>query len=238
MANWTKWVFGGLCWTIGGPIGAIIGFALGTMIGETVQQTRIGSGTQPGDFGAALLVLCAAVMKSDNRILRAELDFIKQFFVRQFGVEHAKERILLLREILKQDYSLQDVCSQIKRNLDAASKLQLIHLLFGLSGADGEVHPKEVEIIEDIANYLGIGQRDFDSIKAMFAKDTTSAYKILEVDPTATNEEIKKAYRAMAVKHHPDKVHHLGPDFQKAAQEKFKTINEAYEQIKKERGIV
>ena len=235
MANWSKWIFGGLGWAVGGPIGAVIGFALGSMVGESVGQARIGTGTQPGDFGVSLLVLCAAVMKSDNRILKSELEYVKQFFIRQFGVEHAKERILLLREILKQDYSLRDVCSQIKYNLDVASRLQLLHLLFGLSNADGEIHPLEVETINNIADYLGISQGDFDSIKAMFVKDTSSAYKILEIPPTATDDEVKKAYRAMAVKHHPDKVHHLGTDFQKAAQEKFKTINEAYEQIKKER---
>ena len=72
----------------------------------------------------------------------------------------------------------------------------------------------------------------------MFIVEADSSYKILEVEKTATNDEVKKAYRKMAVKYHPDKVHHLGPEYQKDAQEKFKKINEAYERVKKERGMV
>jgi DnaJ like chaperone protein len=177
-------------------------------------------------------------MKADGKILKSELDFIRRFFEQQFGTSAANERMLLFREILKQDYSLSEVCGQIRYNLDYPSKLQLIHLLFGVSGADGEFHKNEIETIYNISNYLGITDKDFVSIKAMFVKDTNASYKILEIEPTATDEEVKKAYRMMAVKYHPDKVYHLGPEIQKSAQEKFKTINEAYDQIKKERGLI
>jgi DnaJ like chaperone protein len=71
----------------------------------------------------------------------------------------------------------------------------------------------------------------------MFVKDTDSAYKILEIEPNATNEEVKKAYKKMAVKYHPDKVSHLGEDVRKAAEEKFQNLNAAYNEIKKQRGI-
>ena len=84
---------------------------------------------------------------------------------------------------------------------------------------------------------MGISNDDFESIKAMFYKDSSSAYKILEISKDSTNDEIIKAYRKMAAKFHPDKVHHLGEEFQKIAEEKFKTLNDAYGQIKKERGM-
>jgi DnaJ like chaperone protein len=84
---------------------------------------------------------------------------------------------------------------------------------------------------------MGISEKDFESIKAMFFKDTKSAYKILEITPDASDEELKKAYRKMAIKYHPDKVSHLGEDVQKAAKEKFQQLNAAYEAIKKERGL-
>ena len=146
--------------------------------------------------------------------------------------------MLLFREILKQEYSTKDVCFQIRDNLDYQARLQLIHLLFGVSKADGEIHPLEIDTIEKISEYLGVSFADYESIKAMFVKTAHAAYKILEVEPTATNDEFKKAFRRLAVMHHPDKVHHLGEDFQKGAQEKFKAINEAYDQIKKERKMV
>ncbi len=238
MANWNKLLWGGLGWAVGGPIGGIIGVVIGAVVDEaTGSDLKITSGTRPGDFGAALLVLCAAVMKSDNRMLKSELEFVKSFFIKQFGVEQAKERMLLFREILKQDYSLEEVTTQIRHNLDYPARLQLLHLLFGLAFCDNELHLQEIAVIDRIADYLGIESKDYGSIKAMFIKDNESAYKILEIEPTASDAEVKKAYRLMAIKFHPDKVHHLGPEFQTAAHEKFKSISEAYEKIKKERNI-
>ncbi len=236
-----KWLAGGLGFALGGPIGAIMGFVLGSVYDNSdeliVQQGgRVGA-SRSGDFAASLLILTAAVMKADNRILKSELDYVKAFFVRQFGEHYAKEQLLVLREILKQDIPLPDVCNQIKHHVDKPSRLQLLHFLFGISMSDGEVHPLEIKIIEQIADYLGIDEADFGSIKAMFVKDKKAAYHILEIEPTATDDEVKKAYRRMAVKYHPDKVHHLGEEFQKAANEKFQKVNEAFQQVKKERGF-
>ena len=138
--------------------------------------------------------------------------------------------------ILKQNLPLRDVCMQIKTHMDHPSRLQMIHILFGLSQADGHVHPLEVKVIHNIADYMGVSGKDFDSIQAMFYEDTTSAYKILEISPEASDNEVKKSYRKMAAKFHPDKVHHLGLEFQKMAEEKFKTLNYAYTKIKKERN--
>jgi DnaJ like chaperone protein len=110
--------------------------------------------------------------------------------------------------------------------------------LFNVSLADTQIHPAEISIIEKIAGYLGVASSDFISIKNMFIPETDSSYKILEIDPSCTNDEVKKAYRRMAMKYHPDKVSHLGDDFRKTADEKFKKVNEAYDKIKKERNMV
>jgi DnaJ like chaperone protein len=122
--------------------------------------------------------------------------------------------------------------------MDYSSRLQLVHLLFNISVSDATVHAAELEAIEKMSGYLGINFSDFTSIKNMFVPETDSAYKILEIESTATDEEVKKAYRKMALKYHPDKVSHLGEEFRKTAEEKFKKVNEAYERIKKERNIV
>jgi DnaJ like chaperone protein len=145
---------------------------------------------------------------------------------------------MLLRDLLKQDIPLRDVAQQIGRNMDYSSRLQLLHLLFNISMADGHANSAEVEVIEKISGLMGISSSDFLSIKNMFVPETDSLYKILEIDPKASNDEIKKAYRKMAMKYHPDKVGHLGDDFRKTADEKFKKVNEAYEKIKKERNMV
>ena len=116
-------------------------------------------------------------------------------------------------------------------------RLQLLHYLFGLAKSDGQVDGLEATAIRRIALDLGISEKDYESIQAMFYKDVAHAYKVLEIDHTASDDEIKKAYRRMAVKYHPDKVRDLGEAHQKAAQEKFIKVQEAYEAIKKERGM-
>jgi DnaJ like chaperone protein len=237
MSNWNKWILGGLGWAVGGPIGGILGFALGAVSEESVKKYKPDVLTLPNDFSAALLVLCAAVMKADKRLLKSELEYIKQFFVKHFGAAHAQQRMLLLREILKQEIPLSQVCNQIRANVDHSSRLELLHLLFGVAASDGEVSDPEYALLEQIAYLTGINQKDFVSMRAMFMAEKGAAYKILEIDKSASVEEIKKAYRKMAMKYHPDKVHHLGPEYLKDAQEKFRKINEAYEQIKKERGF-
>jgi len=206
----------------------------------TVHTTTYTAGTartSQGDFGMSLLVLVAAVMKADGKVVKSELDYVKQFFVSQFGQESAKQALLMLKDILKQDIPVRDVCLQIKGNMDYSSRLQLLHLLFNLSLADSVIHPSEIQIIESISSYLGVNSNDFLSIRNMFIPETDSSYKILEIDPSSSNEEVKKAYRRMAMKYHPDKVSHLGDDIRKSADDKFAMVNEAYEKIKRERNI-
>jgi DnaJ like chaperone protein len=238
MSSWNKWILGGLGWALGGPIGGIVGFSLGAISEDATKKYKPEStATRPNDFSVALLVLCAAVMKADNRLLKSELDYIRDFFIKQFGRDIAGNRMLLLREILKQDIPLSEVCAQIRSNVDHSSRLQLLHILFGVAAADGSVNKEESDVISRIAILLGISDRDFISIRSMFVQDHDAPYKILEIEKSATDDEVKKAYRRMAMKYHPDKVHHLGVEYQKDAQEKFKKINEAYEDIKKKRGI-
>lgn len=236
-----KWVAGGLGWAFFGPIGGIVGFLVGSAFDGSKStgggHQREGSTTK-GDFMLSLIVLTAAVMKADGIVKKAELDYAKKYFLRSFGQEAATDAVRMLRDILKQEIPVGEVSKQIGQHLDYSSKLQLLHYLFGISSSDGHTHVKEVEVIQVIAAYMNIRTSDFSSIKAMFFKDTNTAYNILGVKPTATDDEVKKAYRKMAVEYHPDKVAYLGEDVQKSANEKFRKISDAYEAIKKERGLV
>lgn len=231
--NINKWLWGGLGWAVGGPIGAIMGYALGSMSSTNQNFTQ----TRGGDFGAAMLILFASVMKADNELKKSELEFVKKFFIENFGKNYTKQRMELFKKILNQDININSVCNQIKSHMDINSKIQLIHVLFGLSKADNQIHQNEITIITNIANLIGLNQSDFMSIKAMFIEDTKSSYKVLGLDSNANLSEIKDAYRKMAAKYHPDKVLHLGDEFAKVAEEKFKSINDAYQKIKKERNI-
>lgn len=242
MGVFGKWLGGGLGFVMGGPIGGMLGFLVGSVIDQntvdSAEYTARPARITQGDFSMSLLVLVAAVMKADGKVVKSELDFVKQFFVRQFGQKSAKEALITLKDIIKQDIPVRDICLQIGRNMDYSSRLQLLHLLFNLSQADSIIHPKEIELLEKISGAMGVASSDFLSIKNMFIPETDSSYKILELDPASANEEVKKAYRRMAMKYHPDKVSHLGDEFRKTADEKFKKVNEAYEKIKKERNMV
>jgi DnaJ like chaperone protein len=237
MAKYGKWIGGGLGWVLGGPIGGILGFALGSVFDRTDVPGRAPGRTTSGDFAMSLLVLVAAVMKADGQVLKSELEFVRSYFTRNFGTASANEAMIYLRDLLKQQIPLNDVTRQIKQRLDYSSRLQLLHFLYGISMADGKIHPEEMRIIDQISANLGISQKDTQSIRSMFVEEVDSSYKILEIDRKASVDEIKKAYRKMANKYHPDKVSYLGEDFKKVAKEKFQKVNEAYEKIKRERGF-
>lgn len=237
-----KLLWGGLGWVVAGPIGAILGYAYGSMNAEPkIENFGSSSGrgyapkTRHGDFVISVLVLLAKVMKADGKLLKSELDYVKKFLMQQFGVLQTKELMMVFKDILDQEYPLRDVCRQIQRSMDHPSRLELIHILYGLSAADGDVHEKEVQVIQAIANYLNINKNDYESIKATFAKDKGAPYRILEIDESANEQEVKKAFRKMANKYHPDKVSHLGKEMQDLAEEKFKAVNDAYQQIKEHR---
>lgn len=243
MAKFGKWIGAGLGAFAGGPIGAIIGFTIGSMIDggqEAVKRgTRGGYSrrTTTGGYIMSLLVLVSAVMKADGKVLKSELDYVKKFLVHNFGEDSAQEGIKMLRDLLKQTIPVNDVCLQIKQNMNYSARLQLVHFLFGIAQADGHVEQGEQKLIALICNQMGISTNDFQSIQAMFVPNTESDYKILEIERTASNDELKKAYRRMAMKFHPDKVSTLGEEVQNAAKEKFQKVNQAYENIKKERKV-
>jgi DnaJ like chaperone protein len=242
MAKFGKWVGLGLGWALGGPIGGILGLAVGsifdsgTNVGQA-QGAKLRGQTQRGDYAASLIVLIAAVMKADGRVMKSELDYVRRYFVSRFGEDTASEAIVMLRDILKQEIPLRDVTQQLSQRLDYSYRLEMLHFLYGIASADGSVSDAENEVIRKIAGYMRISESDFQSIRAMFVSQTDAAYKILEIDAKVSDDEVKSAYRRMAMKYHPDKVGHLGEDFKKVAHEKFRKVQEAYEQIKKERGI-
>jgi DnaJ like chaperone protein len=238
MSKYGKWIGAGLGWAFGGPLGAILGFAFGTFIDVSESDIITGTGkTTKGDFVASLLTLIAAVMKADGRVLKSELTYVKKYFLQAFGPETTKDAMLILRDILQRNIPVKDVCIQIRQKMDYSSRLQLLHFLFAIADADGRIDQSELNLIKEISFLLGISQMDIESIQNMFLKSTDWAYKILEVDATVSDEEVRKAFRKMAMKNHPDKVSYLGEEIKQKANEKFKKINEAYEAIKKERGI-
>ncbi|WP_237276786.1 TerB family tellurite resistance protein [Tenacibaculum ovolyticum] len=251
MGKFAKWLGAGAGFTMGGPIGAIIGFAVGSFIDgvsvEDFTQEQQDYERQPrpqqrgratsGDFEITLLILASVVIKADGKVDQRELDYVRMHFVKMYGKERANNAFKLFNGIIKKQISTREVCLQIRQHMSHSSRLQLLHFLFGIAKADEEVTALEETEIRKIANYLYINNHDYSSIKAMFYDESDSAYKILEITKSATNDQLKKGYRKMAKKYHPDKLEGLGEEHKKGAKEKFQKIQAAYEQIKKERGL-
>ncbi|MBE6244784.1 MAG: molecular chaperone DjiA [Bacteroidales bacterium] len=259
-----KWILGAVGWVLGGYIGGIIGFFIGTAI-DGGSNLRIGTGSDGGwtgggsqggysgggytggrrpytqseqrnSFLISLLVLSTAVMKADGKTLKSELNFIKDFVRQNFGESAVQDSLTIIKKLLQSNIDVYQACSQIKQYMQMSQRLQLFHYLLGIAQADGQVSPEESSMLFTIGGYLGLSEKDIRSIMGMFEPEK-DPYKILEIDKSATDEEVRKAYRRLAVRFHPDKVENLGEDVKKAAEEKFKSVQSAYEQIKKERGM-
>jgi len=228
--------------------GAIAGFVIGSLIDNMMGGKRSGGGFQqvfqqqrsdrvtPADFELNLLSLASLVIKADGSVSQQELDYVRQYFVQAYGKERANATFRVFNEVIKsREINAQKICSLLRGRTRYESRLQLMHFLFSIANADGTVSTSEVNEIQRIGGFLGILSRDFESIKAMFFKNPDSAYRILEIERSATPVEIKKAYREMAKKYHPDKLQHMDEAYQKGAQEKFTKVQEAYEQLQKER---
>lgn len=238
-----KWIVGALGWAMFGPLAGILGYYLASRIEKLSEEvtgqkgeTQSWNQGQRNSFLMSLLVLSASVIKADGKITDKETATLRTFFARNFGSWAADEAEELVKEIAQKDFSLYEVCQQIRSCMDYSQRLQLYHYLVSLGACDG-LHQREVDVLETIATYIGLSKAEIDSIFAQFRPSNDSNYKILEITPQATNDEVKKAYRKMAIKYHPDKVATLGEDIQKAAEEKFKAISQAYEAICRERGM-
>ena len=241
MGNFVKWIGGGLGWAFGGPLGGVLGFIAGTVVDSleiSIFQKSDGKTTM-GDFATSLLVLIAAVLKADGPVVKSELDYVKQFLKQNFGEKEAGEALILLKEILKQNIPLDDVCLQIRSNLDYSSRLQLVHYLYNLANIDGHLSGAEQSMLNYITNALKVSVSDKRTVGTTIEQNDSimAAYTLLGVNRATSIIDIKKAYRNLAIKYHPDKVAYLGEELKKSANDKFQQLTRAYELIKKERNF-
>jgi len=224
--------------------GALIGYFLGSFFdsgnkGTNGRQTLFRQeSVSPAEFELNLLSLCSIIIKADGQATSRELDYVRQYFVATYGKDKANAIFRTFNEVIKKrEISTERISLYMTRRTRYEVRLQLLHFLFGVAQADGLVSQAEAYKLEEISRYFKIGRHDFESIRAMFIKSGDNAYKILEIDKAASNDEVKKAYRKMAKKYHPDKVITADEAIRKGAEEKFKEVQKAYETIQQERGM-
>jgi len=211
----------------------------------TVNQQQRQQGER-NSFLFSLLVLSAYIIRADGKVMHSEMETLRSFLRRNFGEVAVEQGDSIIRNIFDQQKQMgamafesiiRDCCFQIAANMNSAQRLQLLSFLAELAKADGRIDPSEVNDLRNLAQWLGFDARILDSMFNLDKHDTQSAYKVLGISPNATNDEVKAAYRKMALQHHPDRVATLGEDIRLAAEKKFKEINDAKERIYKERGM-
>lgn len=246
-----------LGWMAGGPLGALAGYALGALIESATAEadtadTTAGRYVNQGErnsFLFSLLALSSYIITADGRIMHSEMEWMRNFLRVNFGEKAVGQGEQILRRLFEQKKqmdarspqayanTMRECAAQIALNMTYEQRLQLLSFLAGIAKADGRVTTDEIKALKEVAGYMGLTESEVEAMLNVGGNTLEEAYKVLEADPNDTDEELKKAYRRQALKHHPDAVAAMGEDVQKAAEEKFKQINEAYERIKQQRGM-
>ncbi len=251
-----KWIGGIVGWMAGGPLGALAGYVIGSLFEKsttvTAVQTSVNDNSATGhrnSFLFSMLVLASYIIKADGKIMHSEMEFVRQFLRVNFGEQAVAEGNQILLNLFEQRKrmdavnptsfrnTINDCGRQIAANLTYEERLQLLRFLAMIAQSDGNVCNEEIEALKEVASAMGLSSGEVDSMLNLGRDSLEAAYKVLEIVPTATDEEVKVAYRKLAMKHHPDRVASLGEDIHKAAEEKFRQINEAKDKIYKARGI-
>ncbi len=237
MFKFGKWIGGGIGLITLGPIGALIGFFLGAVIDEQSSVTGSTTKRSSGDYVTSLMVLVTAVVRADGKIVQSEIDYVKRHLYASYGQDMAHRSVYMIKQMMHQQIPVQEVSIQMGQRLNKASCIQIIRFLFGVAYADGYLDENERIIIIKIAKNMGIDDANIKSIHSIFRPAADNSYLTLGISKNASNDEIKRAYRKLALKYHPDKVDSLDHKAKKEAQQKFQKISEAYNKIKQERGL-
>lgn len=257
-----KWIGGIVGFMAAGPLGALAGYAIGSLFENNNEENYDGGGyggrtydSQEAAYGHrnsflfSLLVMASYIIKADGKVMHSEMEFVRRFLRTNFGEAAVTEGNQILLNLFEQrkrmdasnpsafKNTIYECGVQIKNNLGYEERLQLLSFLAKIAQSDGNVCKEEIEALKEVAAAMGLSAKEVDSMLNLGGDTLEEAYKVLEIEPTATDDEVKAAYRKLALKHHPDRVATLGEDVKKAAEEKFQQINNAKERIYKARGM-
>lgn len=250
------WIGGALGFITGtGPLGIVAGAVLGGLVESWLQNdgssemSNEARGERNG-FLFSLVVLAAYVVQADGRVMHSEMQLLRHFLRENFGEEAVPEGEEIVRRLHAQRKQIEDregleayerfiaqCCREMAQHMSHEVLLQLLSFLCDLAKADGQVHIEEIQALYRLAERMGIDQQEVHALLNLGEDGLEAAYAVLEIPETASDEEVRRAYKRLALQHHPDKVASLGEDIRRAAEKKFQEIGQAKERIYKARGM-
>ncbi|MBU2529057.1 TerB family tellurite resistance protein [bacterium] len=246
MGNWSKFIGAGLGWAIGGPIGAIAGY----FIAGAMDQNAGAELHNPANRGhivfTNLIAFMSLIVKADNKIKESEKKSAMDILSRMFKLDHQDQALSrqMFTKFLNEHIDVDELCAGFNKIADGDMKIVLMEILFKIALSDMEFHPLEEKLIDDIASQLGFSEYEIRSMKVSYTsshgagaktaggtQDIKKYYDILELPYNASLDEIKKAYRKLMLKYHPDRFAGIDPVAHELINAKAAEINEAYNKV-------
>ena len=245
-----KLVGGTIGFALGGPLGAIAGAAFGHAFDKSNHDVEPAGAVQPRPgqeaqltFFVAAFSMLAKLAKVDGRITQGEIDAINRFMLQDLNLDPYSRMVAMniFQAAVDSSNTFEEFASQFYGQFHAQPQLLelMIDILLRVSVADGEMSPREESMIMSAVKIFGFNEAAYQQLRSRYIQTAGKYYAILGVRPEDSDEEIKSRYRKLVMEYHPDRIVSKGlpEEFTKFAQEKFREIQNAYDEIKKERGV-
>ena len=253
---------GAVGFMLGGPLGAIGGAALGHFFmdrGSPGGHRYLRQGTTTGGFGGysgrfsqaervqagyfvAIFSIFGKIAKADGVVTKQEGDLVLRF-IDQMGIQGDQREFALrvFNEAKHSPHSLRDLAAQFYQLTFGRREIHVnfIDMLYRLAEADGVIHPREEELIREVAATIHLDAGVLESIRSRYGDSTDVHYQLLGVPPNSSDDEVRSAYRRLAAEYHPDRIISKGlpEEFVQFATKRFQDIQNAYAQVKRARGL-
>ncbi|THB76391.1 MAG: molecular chaperone DjlA [Desulfobacteraceae bacterium] len=249
-----KMIGGTIGFAIGGPIGAIAGAAFGHTFVDKHEQAYLTSSPLQKDrlssneesqliFFTAAFSMLAKISKIDGRVSENEIDTVNYFMKHDLQLDTATCQTAqnIFRQAVHSPEPFEAFASQFYSAFHSQPRIieLMMDILIRVSAADGYIKPEEEQLLKSATRIFHVSDHSYERLKSKYISPVNKYYAVLKCSETDSNETIKKQYRKLVSEYHPDKIQSKGlpEEFVKFANDRFKEIQEAYDAVKKERGI-